>query len=150
MKKYIIDGNNLIGKIKTLFSLQQKDKNQSRKNLIKILDKYFVNLNANVSLHFDGFENDPIHSAKMKILYSNNNSADTEIIKEIDNSKNPKLLTVVSSDSKILNYAKVNSCSVIKCEDFAKTISTKKNNTEEVIIKSINESEIKKMFGVDN
>ena len=41
MKTYIIDGNNLIGKVKSLQNLQQKLKDQSRKNLVKILDKYF-------------------------------------------------------------------------------------------------------------
>ena len=55
MKKYIIDGNNLIGKIKSIFTLHQKDKSQSRKNLIKILDKYFSDKKVKVNLHFDGF-----------------------------------------------------------------------------------------------
>ncbi|MBK7106183.1 MAG: NYN domain-containing protein [Ignavibacteriae bacterium] len=148
MKKYIIDGNNLIGKIKSIFTLQQKDKSQSRKNLIKILDKYFSDKKVKVNLHFDGFENDPLHSTKMKIIYSNNKSADTEIINEIDSEKNPKLLIVVSSDLKIYNYAKVNSCEVLKSEDFVKLISHKKNISEEQIQKSIADDEIKKMFGV--
>ncbi|MBK8945906.1 MAG: NYN domain-containing protein [Ignavibacteriae bacterium] len=149
MKIYLIDGNNLIGKIKSVQNIHQKTKNQSRQNLAKILDKYFSDKKVKVHLHFDGFENDPISSAKMKIIYSNNKSADSEIIKEIDNSKNPKLLVVVSSDSKINNYAKVNSCETIKSEDFAKLILKRKNISEEQIQKTIAENEIKKLFGVE-
>ncbi len=39
---YIIDGNNLIGKIASLMNLQKKDKQASREKLIYILDRYFV------------------------------------------------------------------------------------------------------------
>lgn len=149
MKTYIIDGNNLIGKVKSLQNLQQRLKDQSRKNLVKILDKYFSDKNYKVSLHLDGYENEPIASAKIKIIYSQNHSADSRIINEINSSKNPKLLAVVSSDSKIYEYAKVNSCEAIKSEDFAKIIRHKKNNSEENIQKSISDNEIKKIFGVD-
>lgn len=148
MKTYIIDGNNLIGKVKSLQNLQQKLKDQSRKNLVKILDKYFSDKNYKISLHFDGYENEPVVSSKIKIYYSQNHSADSKIIKEIDSSKNPKLLTIISSDSKIYDYAKVNSCEAIKSEDFAKIIRYKKNISEENIQKSISDNEIKKMFGL--
>jgi predicted RNA-binding protein with PIN domain len=148
IKNYIIDGNNLIGKIKSLWSLQQKDKQSSRLKLVKLLDQYFNAKNVKVSLHLDGFENDPIPSAKIKLHYSSKNSADYEIKNEIDNSKNPKVIAVVSSDHSIQNYAKVNSCTIIKSEDFAKELTKKNKNNEEHLIKSIDENEIKRMFGL--
>jgi hypothetical protein len=42
MISFIIDGNNLIGKIKSLMDLQKKDKQASREKLVLILDRYFL------------------------------------------------------------------------------------------------------------
>lgn len=148
IKKYIIDGNNLIGKIKSLWSLQQKDKQLSRVKLVKILDQHFRSKNVKISLHYDGFANEAIPSSKIKIFYSDKKSADSQIKNEIDNSKNPKVIAVISSDHSVQNYAKVNSCTVIKSEVFAKELKKKENNTEEQIIKSIDQDEVKKMFGL--
>ncbi len=150
IKKYIIDGNNLIGKITELWALQQKERQMSRVKLVKYLDQYFANKNVKVSLHLDGFASDPIPSNKTKLTYSNNNTADSKIKKEIDNSKNQKLLAIVSSDHSVQNYAKVNSCTIIKSEEFAKLLKDKKNKkSEEEITKSISNDEMKKLFGID-
>lgn len=150
IKKYIIDGNNLIGKISELWALQRKDRFMSRVKLTKMLDQYFSSKNIHVSLHFDGFAGDAIPSSKMKIYYSNNKSADLMIKKEIDNSNNTKLIAVVSSDHEVQNYAHVNSCKVIKSEEFSKIIKKKDpKSTEEEITKSIDNDEIKKLFGVE-
>jgi predicted RNA-binding protein with PIN domain len=150
IKKYIIDGNNLIGKISELWVLQQKDRQLSRVKLVKYLDQYFANKNVKVSLHLDGYAADPIPSSKVKINYSDNKTADSKIKKEIDNSKNPKVLLVVSSDHSVQNYAKVNSCTVLSSEDFNKMLKDKKSKkSEDDIAKSISNDEIKKIFGVD-
>lgn len=149
IKKYIIDGNNLIGKIDELWKLQEKEKQLSRLKLVYKLEAYFRNKNVQVSLHFDGFANEAIPTNKIKITYSDNIPADLKIKKEIDNSKNPKLITVVSSDRSVMEYGKVNSCTVITSEDFSKNIEqTKRKFTKEEISKSISDEEIKKIFGV--
>ena len=150
IKKYIIDGNNLIGKVKSLWAIQQKDKQLSRLKLVKLLDQYFSIKKVKVSLHLDGFENDVIPSSQIKLFYSNNKSADSQIKNEINNSKNPKVIAVVSSDHNLQDYARVNSCTIIKSEDFAKQMNdSKKKSDEDTIIKSIDDDEIKKLFGVD-
>jgi predicted RNA-binding protein with PIN domain len=41
MKHYIIDGNNLIGKIKSFNQLQKKNKQQCREKLAFLLSRYF-------------------------------------------------------------------------------------------------------------
>ena len=149
IKKYIIDGNNLIGKISELWSIQKKDKQLSRIKLVKYLDQYFRGKKVNVSLHFDGFPGDSIPSSSCRIFYSNNRSADSKIKKEIDNEKSPKTIAVISSDHSVQNYAKVNSCKVLKSEDFAKEMKSNKNkSSEEEITKSISNDEIKKLFGL--
>lgn len=150
IKKYIIDGNNLIGKIKELWALQQKEKQLSRVKLVKYLDQYFANKNVEISLHLDGFAVDPIPSSKIKINYSDNKTADSKIKNEIDNSKNPKVIAVVSSDHNVQDYARVNSCTIIKSEDFTKKMKgNKTRKSEEDIAKLISNDEIKKLFGIN-
>lgn len=149
IKKYIIDGNNLIGKINHLWELQSKNKQMSRVKLVIIVDQHFRSKRLEVSIHFDGFPGEAIPSSSARIFYSNNKSADSEIKKEIDRSDNPKTIMVVSSDHSVQNYSRLSSCKVIKSEVFAKELNHKESiNSEEEISKSISDDEIKKMFGV--
>ncbi len=150
MQTYIIDGNNLIGKIKKLFIVQKTNPQNSREQLVHILDRYFAKRKQKVSLHFDGFQGFAIKSSKSGIYYSNNRTADYEIKKEIERSKNPRLLSVVTSDHEIQNFAKVCGCKVIKSETFGKVLFQKSQPiSEEEIAKSISDDEIKRAFGID-
>jgi predicted RNA-binding protein with PIN domain len=149
---YIIDGNNLIGKISSLMGLQKKDKQASREKLVYILDRYFVDKKVNVTLHLDGHPGERINSSKMRIVYSENLTADEKIKLQISQSKSPRSITIVTSDSNLAQFAKVCSAKIISSEEFAAEIS-KSNNAldEEGIIKSINNiDEFKKLFGVDD
>jgi len=148
MIKYIIDGNNLIGKIHSLSALQKKDKQAPREKLVFLVENYFHNKKINVSLHFDGFENTPIRTNKTKLHYSRDKIADIKIKNEIENAKNRKNLTVVTSDNNIKEFAKVCRCEVIPSEEFAKQILKKGNEDEEKRrIDSMNDTEMfKKLF----
>jgi len=149
---YIIDGNNLIGKISSLMNLQKKDKQASREKLVYILDRYFIQKKSSVTLHLDGHPGRRINSSKIKISYSENLTADEKIKKQISQSKSPKNIIVITSDSNLAQFAKVCSTTVISSDEFAASIS--KSNTgleEESIIKSIdNIAEFKKLFGVED
>ncbi len=131
MNHYIIDGNNLIGKIKFLKELQIKNKQGSREGLVNLLNNYFAGKKLKVTLHFDGHPNFTINFSKGKIIYSENRTSDHIIREEIDNSKNPKLITLISSDNSLINYARANSCSAIKSEDFFIEIKKKSEKNEE-------------------
>jgi len=148
---YIIDGNNLIGKIASLMSLQKKDKQASREKLVYILDRYFISKKANVSLHLDGHPAGRVSSSKMKIVYSENLTADEKIKKQISQSKSPRNIIVVTSDSNLAQFAKVCSATVVSSDEFAVEINKSGDKfDEENIIKSINNvDEFKKLFGVD-
>ena len=150
MLTYIIDGNNLIGKISYLINLQKKDKQASREKIIYMLDRYFSNKKSNVSLHLDGHPNIMINSSKMKIVYSENQTADEKIKKQISQSKSPRNINVVTSDSNLAQFAKVCSCKVISSEEFAAEINKSTPNLDEKsIIDSMNNpDEFKKLFGV--
>lgn len=152
MLSYIIDGNNLIGKIPSLMNLQKKDKQASREKLVYMLDRYFVQKKANVTLHLDGHPGESINSSKMRIVYSENLTADEMIKKQISQSKSTRNISVVTSDSNLAQFARVCSAKIISSEEFAAEIN-KTNNAldEEGIIKSINDiDEFKRLFGVDD
>jgi len=150
MKQYIIDGNNLIGKVPALKILQKKDKQGSREKLAFLIDNYFSQKNAKVFLHFDGHPKDPIKIHNASIVYSKNLTADEKIKNQVGKSKNPRNITVVTSDNNLTEYARVCSSTVIKCEEFAKNIFYKKDNDEEKrrIEEMGNNEEFKKLFGI--
>ncbi len=150
MRHFIIDGNNLIGKIKALHHLQKKAKQDSREKLALIISGYFQKKKVSVSLHFDGFTKEKINTGRIKIYYSGKYTADEKIKLEIETIKNPKNITLVTSDSNLAEFGRVCSCSVIKSEEFVRQLnSTNSDDEEENIISKLNSNEeFKKLFGV--
>lgn len=150
MKNYLIDGNNLIGKIKKLFNLQKKDGQAARSTLVLMLERNFEKNKQRVNLFFDGFENEAIPFWPGRIIYSDKKTADEEIKLMIESSNSRRSLIVVSSDTEIINFAKSCGCEVISSEEFAKKLSSNKNVDEEKTkIQEIdNVEEFKKLFGV--
>jgi len=150
MRHFIIDGNNLIGKIPSLFKLQKKDGQLSREKLAFILERYFANKrNNNVSLHFDGFINQIIKISNLKIIYSGKKSADDEIKYEIETEKNRRNLVIITSDHNILQFARVCGCEVMLSEEFAKDImSSSTEDEEKKREEGIDNDEIKRLFDV--
>ncbi|MCH7516471.1 MAG: NYN domain-containing protein [Bacteroidetes bacterium] len=126
--------NNLIGKINFLHKIQQKDKQHSREKLAFMIDNYFHDKKVKVTIHFDGFENLPIKLNHIKIVYSDSKSADDKIKNQIELAINRKNLVVITSDNNIQEFARVCSCLIIKSEEFARTIQSKKQDDEKDII----------------
>lgn len=144
---YIIDGNNLIGKIKSVMDLQRKDKQASREKLVFMLDRYFAGKKNSVTLHLDGHPNGRINSAKMKIIYSENLTADEKIKKQIENAASRKKTVVITSDANLAEFARVCSCKVIPSNEFAKMITNmNKEDDEESRIRQMNNEEFIKLF----
>lgn len=150
MKKYLIDGNNVIGKIQSLGNLQKKDKQGSREKLAHLVDRFFANKKVSVFLHFDGFANQKIQTNKIKIVYSDKISADEKIKEQIEAENNKRILVVVSSDRNVREFAKVCGCDVNSSEDFGKEITKNQSpDDEESRIQAIDDIDsFKKMFGV--
>ncbi|MEW6653247.1 MAG: NYN domain-containing protein [Bacteroidota bacterium] len=144
MNHYIIDGNNLIGKITSLREIQSKDKQASRVQLVNLLNGFFAGKKCNLTLHLDGFANTPLHLSKGKIVYSEKHISDYFIKQEIDRSKSRKLIILVSSDHNLIKYAKDNSCTVLKSEEFSKHILSKGEINQEA--RALNELERDKSF----
>jgi predicted RNA-binding protein with PIN domain len=133
-------------------NLQKKDRHASREKLVYMLDRYFIKKKVNVTLHLDGHPANKINSSKMKIVYSENQTADEKIKKQISQSKSPRNIMVVTSDSNLAQFAKVCSSTVVSSEQFSSEMSkTNSGLDEESIIKQIdNVAEFKKLFGVDD
>lgn len=148
MIHYIIDGNNLIGKMN---NIRSKDKNSEREKLAFILERYFSNKKAKVTLHFDGHKNLPIKVSGIRIIYSEKLTADERIKEEIENASNRKNITLISSDNNLKEFARVCSCGVKNSEDFIKEINSSNSvDDENQIIETMkNSDEFKKLFGVD-
>jgi len=134
MKHYIIDGNNLIGKIDSLKKMQQKDKQHSREKVAFMIDNHFREKKTKVTIHFDGFENLPIKLNGSKIIYSDSKSADEKIKQQIELSKNRKNLVVITSDNNIQEFARVCSSGIMKSEEFLTMIKRKEVDHEQNII----------------
>jgi len=144
---YIIDGNNLIGKLPDLIKLQKKDKQSSREKLVLILDRYFADKKSKNFLHLDGYPNEKINSNQAKIVYSENKTADEKIKYQIEKLKSTRNTSVVTSDSNLAQFAKVCGCNIISSENFVKMIRTSnRNDDEEQRIKEISNQEILKLF----
>lgn len=152
MKRYLIDGNNVIGRDPALKKIQKKDGQASREKLSHRIDNFFASRGAKATVYFDGFENAPIRPGNVRIAYSKSRTADELIKKAVDKAKNRKLLVVVSSDRSVQNYARVNACEVIEADTFLKDMAADGAvEKEEEIIDGMknNIDEFKKLFGVD-
>ncbi len=152
MKHYIIDGNNLIGKVRKLSELQNKDKQGAREQLAYLLQNFFSGKKVKKTLHFDGYENIKINLQGGKIIYSESRTADEKIKDQVSSFKSRNNIVVVSSDNGIRDFAKVCGCSVMTSEEFYKSISSKnQTDDEEKRINEINNvEEFKRLFDINN
>ncbi len=128
---FYIDGNNLLHLSKRLSAIQKKDKQGSREALISYLLQYFRGKKCAVTVFFDGFESNQIHSAPLAIRYSNKHEADDDIRKAISSAKNPRLITLVTSDGPLAGFGRKCSCTILSSEDFDKMLFTKHATPQE-------------------
>lgn len=149
---YFIDGNNVIGKMTELQRLQASNKQRTREILAGMVDSYFRSKkHIVVTIFFDGHPREGVNVSHIQIKYSENKTADDLIKQSIDHSKNPKLITVVSSDNSVAGYARKSSCTVLLAEDFVKQLNTDKlEDEEEKRISSMQNDveEFERLFGV--
>ncbi len=89
IRHYLIDGNNLMGKIPSIKKLQKKDKQGSRAKLAYRLDSHFSGSKYGVTLHLDGHRGEAIRTINLKIEYSADRTADDMIKDEIARYHNP-------------------------------------------------------------
>lgn len=162
MKIYLIDAFNLMHKIPDTKKLLNKSKEIACESLTaKFNDIIIRNNQGNMyKLVFDGnFSSQSAKNNNLTIIESRGKSADEVIKKMIDKAKNKRIISVVSSDTEVHNYARLNSCEVVSSEKFIslyfsrlKQKHTKGDNLNFEKPTYVSKSEIdelKKLFGVD-
>lgn len=115
MKKFLIDGNNVINYHPKLKEKFLRNKENAKDDLALVVGDFLVNTKNEATIFLDGFET--VHSyvkcnRSLSIKYSRNLTADEVIKRTIDLEKNKRILVVVSSDIEVKNYARINDCEV--------------------------------------
>ncbi len=151
----IIDGYNLIHRVKELREFLRIDIQHARTELINKLAGLISRKNINIRLVFDGDRvGQPSHQSinRIQIIYSiKPQIADTVIKQFVDKSKNPKNLLVVSSDSSVYQYAKSAKAQAIRSEEFyAKYFDSKKSSTSPNLQQEMSKDELQNWINIFN
>jgi len=120
LKRYVIDGHNLIPKIHGVNLTDLEDENQ----LIEILNEFCRLCRAQVDVFFDGAPNSTTDRKKAGLVHAHfirkGLSADDAIIEYAKNHAKPDYpLTVVSSDHRVQGAIKNLGAAVVSSESFA-------------------------------
>jgi predicted RNA-binding protein with PIN domain len=118
MKIIIIDGNNLIHKIPHIKQMHASDK-PGAANALRDFVRSRYQGKGKIVIVFDGHGKNEGSS----VIYSGNVTADKIIREKIEQAKNCRELTIVSSDAEITDLARVCGCDVVRSETFAKSLS---------------------------
>ena len=131
MKTYIIDALNVIHKEPSLRNLLSGNMNNALNGLIQKISLFASRYKSyKFKLIADGSNYELTNPyINIKVITSGNIKADTVIKEKIDKSKNKKNITVVSSDTEVYNYGKINSCTVRTSEEFLNLLNPSSKKT---------------------
>ena len=148
MYRYLIDGYNLLFALPhTTASLEQQ-----RKNIIQLVQEYFLSSSIQVFLVFDGQQEDiEFHDIdNLRLIFSSKNlSADQYILEEIAHYKHPEKIIVITSDKRLSHLAKNLKASVQTVSSFVKKlqkIKTKKTTEKQKQDTAANIQRLEKIF----
>ena len=116
---YIIDGNILLGTVKSL----SLDAPGARENLTSIISRYRSKKGNEITIVYDGpppsgMKNN-LHLGKLKVIYAGPKSdADSVIKRIVKDAKNPKSYIVVTTDKAVFSYCKWAGAKAIRCDKF--------------------------------
>jgi predicted RNA-binding protein with PIN domain len=161
MMHYILDANNLMYKDRQLHSLLKTSLDYAQTALIKLINDYAARYKKyRITVVFDGSADVDLPIAKNVFVKSSGSDLADSLIKELVRiEENPRLCTVVSSDMEVYNYARLNSCQAVLCEQFLsellETSKSKNINAETDSEKpaGVSKKEIRRMkelFGVED
>lgn len=121
---YVIDGYNVLKQIPYLTNRRLKEGRQSLLNLIR---KYRLCGKNEVTVVFDGRDDvvAPPHRSPYVIIFSREESADEQIRKIVQKSKNQKRVIVVTDDKELKFQVKNLGAKVISVNEFSKKIAKK-------------------------
>jgi predicted RNA-binding protein with PIN domain len=163
MKHYILDGNNILHKHSGWAELFKRAPAEACRALVLSCEAFLkIYPSYKISIVFDGTI-PSVSSTLLKIFVAS--PADTKIKELIRQMQNPKLAVVVSSDTEVWNYARLNTATAQRSEDFLKELPLQNSPTQPAF-KSVAQKEktpkekpagvskteiqtMKKLFGLD-
>lgn len=154
MQHFIIDGYNVIHAIPSLKKTLAHNGESAREMLIHSVSQLTHRKKFRCTIVFDGTT--PNNSVKQSahapvhVLFSFPHSADAKIKQMIEQSKNRSLLVIISSDTEIMNFAKVCSCQTHTSKHFANLLSETSDTVTEKSDAPLTKSQIDewlKIFG---
>jgi predicted RNA-binding protein with PIN domain len=149
---YLVDGNNLMG---TIAGMKVEDAS-AREELLQMLSRFCHTKGSKLLVIFDG----PPHAGLRKKMHYGRVSArfagpeldaDTAILREIEKSRHPREIIVVTSDSRVYQKARTLGAQAINSRDFHTTVQDCLSvQTEEQIKRGLSGTEVDdwmKFFG---
>ncbi|MCP4268058.1 MAG: NYN domain-containing protein [Candidatus Brocadiaceae bacterium] len=126
----IVDGYNVIFKVSELgYSTEKCDIEKLRNRFLAILEQYKEKRKHKLIVVFDGKgtgNSSEIRAAGIDVVFSREHlDADEEIKRMVGNSKNPRHITVITSDRDIEQYVKKYGCKVVDPISFYRDIKNK-------------------------
>ncbi len=128
-KDIIVDGFNLLYKYPHLEEFMYRNNlTKARNGLIKILNEYVSKSKKNITVYVDGKKEEGLNITKEKvgninIVYTIDVTADYEIKKFVMKSRQPGIITVVSSDKEVIQVVKGCGAHFLKSEEFVQIIN---------------------------
>ncbi len=131
----IIDGYNVIFKISELgYTTEKSDIEVLRNKFLNILEQYKEKRKHKLIVVFDGKGHGnsmATGTAGIDVVFSSEGlEADDEIKRMVRNSKNPKHITVITSDRDIEQHVKKYGCKVVDALDFYNDIKKKLSGSQ--------------------
>ena len=127
----IIDGYNVIHRVPELRALMDQDLERAREGLLDRAAAYRAGKKIAVTVVFDGAEvggRPPAARVGVRVRFSRHGEKADPLIKRlIDQARQPRLLTVVSSDQEIVRYARQYGCTVQGADDFVWESATRRS-----------------------
>ena len=122
---YIIDGYNVIHKIKAL-----KNSSFPQEEFLLFIRRYKLtgSKNNQVTVVFDGYAKPEFlrQFTEFKVIFSEGQTADTVIKNKVANAKNKKQIVVVTDDREILDFSRREGARLMKVIDFISPAKKKK------------------------
>ena len=142
MKRYLIDGNNVLCAWKGVARPERAQENEFLK-----LVKAFLHGNDRATIVFDGPPRSGSYPRVIEVRYSRAQKADAVLIRLIQSAPHPQQLIVVSDDRQVLQAAK--GCRVLHAREFlAEAASTQPESEKPGLLSPEERERWLKEFGI--
>lgn len=148
--QYFVDAYNLLFKLQpSRGSLEQK-----RTVVISTINEFALQLNLSIILIFDATRQKERlgiargHYEALEIVYTEDKSADDYILKEVEYSRNPSLIVVVTSDRELGGRASQLGAKIMSIRQFSEWLVKKKQKAKKTPTVKDSPAQIKRLLEI--